>query len=214
MRSVSHSLYGTGFSLCASMGAAARSLAAGRNLLCPRRVLQEGDCFAKAHLSTAEATSRKNARIPRAHEESGRPQGACGAPPEGPPSAHTRVAPREPARRGVFRERRGWCDAETLMLCTAPGSAARAHTSPFFFARTTCRKAASASALKKRWEARWCAIASGGACERSCAAIVGRSRRDGTSSYIRRAAWRGGSSRRWRRICCGRFEASDVCEQA
>jgi len=60
-----------------------------------------------------------------------RPQGACGAPQEGTPSAHSRL------ERGdwIFRERRGWCDAEILTPYTAPGSAARIPTSPFFFAR-------------------------------------------------------------------------------
>ncbi len=33
----------------------------------------KGDCFAKAHISTAETTPREDARIPRAHEDRRRP---------------------------------------------------------------------------------------------------------------------------------------------
>jgi hypothetical protein len=40
----------------------------------------EGDCFAKAYIPTAQTPPREDARIPRAHEEQRRPQGAGGAP--------------------------------------------------------------------------------------------------------------------------------------
>ena len=126
-------------------------------------------------------------------------QGACGAPQEGTPSAYPRVI------RGAwsFPARRGWCGGENLTLCTAPGSAARVPTSLFSFARTNCRRAVSASASKRRWAARWCAIASDGGFERSCAVIAWRYLQDGTSSYTRRARWRVRRLCHWRRTCCG-----------
>src|SRR5438445_7262701 len=51
----------------------------------------KGDCFAKAHISTAPAPPLPDARFPRTHEVQGRPQGAGGAPQEGTPSAYPRV---------------------------------------------------------------------------------------------------------------------------
>ena len=153
-----------------------RLVRCGLKFVRPRSVEYKGDCFAKAHLSTAQAPARQDARIPFAHEDRRRPQGACGPPQEGPSSAHSRIA------RGawIFRARRGWCGEETLTLYTVPGSAARIPTSPFFFARTNCRTAALDSASRRHWVARWCAIASGGACERSCVAIAWRCPWDGT----------------------------------
>jgi len=44
------------------------------------RINLEGECFAKANISAAEAASVEDARIPRAHEDEGRPQGTGGAP--------------------------------------------------------------------------------------------------------------------------------------
>ena len=157
-----------------------------------RFVEYKGDCFAKAHLSTAQTPARQDARIPFAHEDRRRPQGAGGASQEGPSSAHSRIA----WGAWIFRAMRGWCGAETLTPYTEPGSAARIPISPFFFARTNCRIAASDSASRRHWAARWCAIASGGACGKSCAAIVWRYLQDGTSSYTRRAMWRRRSLRR------------------
>jgi hypothetical protein len=142
----------------------------------------KGDCFAKANISAAQAAARQDAWFPRAHEDERRPQGACRSPQEGTPSAHPRVI------RGAWISpaRRDWCDGVISMPFIAPGSAARVPTSLFFFARTNCLTAASASASKRRWAARWCAIAFGGGFERSCAAIAWRYLQDGTSSYIRR----------------------------
>src|SRR5712664_4563580 len=93
-----------------------------------RSVEYKGDCFAKAHVSTAQAPARQDARIPFAHEDRRGPQSACGTPQEGPSSAHSRIA------RGawIFRARRGWCGAESLTQCTVPGSAARIPISLFF----------------------------------------------------------------------------------
>jgi hypothetical protein len=136
----------------------------------------KGDCFAKAHISTAETTPRQDARIPRTHEDRRRPQSSGGTPQEGTPSPHARVAP----GAWIFRARRGWCGAANSMPCTVPANAAPVPTSPFFFAPINCRSAASGSASKRRWAARWCAIASGGAFEKSCAAIAWRFPQDGT----------------------------------
>jgi hypothetical protein len=144
-----------------------------------RHVLQSGyhgagkikeNCFAKENLSAAQAPARQDARLPRAYEDQGWPQGAGGAPQEGTPSAHARVIP----GASSFPGWRGWCGGENLTLCTAPGSAARVPTSLFSFARTNCPRAASASASKKRWAARWCAIVSGDGFARWCAAIAWR----------------------------------------
>ena len=163
-----------------------RLVGCGPKLAGLRSVEHKGDCFAKAHLSTAQAPARQDARIPLAHEDRGRPQGACGTAQEGPSSAHSRIA----RVAWIFRARRGWCGAESLTPCTAPGSAARIPISPFFFARTNCRTAGLDSASRKRSAAQWCAIVSGGACGKSCAAIVWRYLQDGTSSYTRKAMWR------------------------
>ena len=53
----------------------------------------KGDCFAKAHLSTAPTSPRQNARLPRTHEVKRRPQGVGGTPQEGAPSAYPRLGP-------------------------------------------------------------------------------------------------------------------------
>ena len=45
----------------------------------------KGDCFAKAHISTAETPTRQDARLPRTHEDEGWPQGTGGTPQEGTP---------------------------------------------------------------------------------------------------------------------------------
>jgi hypothetical protein len=168
-----------------------RLVGCGPKLVGLRSVQYKGDCFAKAHLSTAQTPARQDARIPFAHEDRWRPQGACGAPQEGPSSAHSRIA------RGawIFRARRGWCGAESLTQYTGPGSADRIPTSQFLFARTNCRTAVLDSASRRHSAARCCAIASGGACGKSCAAIVWRYLQDGTSSYTRRAMWRSWSLR-------------------
>src|ERR1700739_3644613 len=107
--------------------------------------IQKGDCFAKAHISTAQAPARQDARFPFAHEDRRRPQGACGASQEGPSSAHSRIA----RSAWIFRARRDWFGAESLTPYTVPGSAARIPTSPFFFARTNCRTAALDSASRR-----------------------------------------------------------------
>jgi hypothetical protein len=138
--------------------------------------LQKGDCFAKAHIPTAETTPRQNARIPRAHEDRRWPQSSGGSPQEGTPSPHARLVP----GAWIFRARRGWCGAASSMPSTAPGNAAPVPTSPFFFAPINCRSAASGSALKRRWAGRWCAIAFGGGCEKLFAAIARKFPRDGT----------------------------------
>ena len=162
-----------------------------------RSRIPKGDCLAKAHISTAPPPPRKDARLPRAHEVQGRPQGAGGAPQEGTPSAHPRIVRcpllARPARgqgEERFRAKRGWCGAENLMPFTAPGSAARVPTSPFSSAPTNCRRAVLDSASRRRWAARWCAIVSGGACARSCAATGRRYPQDGTSSYTQRVRQR------------------------
>src|SRR5260370_21926500 len=86
-----------------------------------RSVEYKGGCFAKAHLSTAQAPARQDARFPFAHEDRRGPQGACGTPQEGPSSAHSRIAP----VASIFRARRRWFGAARLAPHTAPGSAAR-----------------------------------------------------------------------------------------
>src|SRR5258707_12751775 len=132
-----------------------------------RSVEYKGDCFAKAHLSTAQTPARQDARVPFAHEDRRGPQGACGTPQEGPSSAHSRIAP----VAWIFRARRGWCGAESLTPDTAPGNAARIPPSPFFFARTNCRTAASDSASRRHSAGRGCGIATGGAGGKACGAI-------------------------------------------
>jgi hypothetical protein len=161
-------------------------------LVGPWFVEYKGDCFAKAHLSAAQAPARQDARVSFANEDRRRPQGACGAAQEGPSSAHSRII--RDAR--TFRGKRGWCGAESLTRCTAPGSAGRVLTSLVSFARIKCRRAASALASRRRWAARWCAIACDGKCAKSCAAAARRYPQDGTSSYTRRVRWR---ARRLRR---------------
>src|SRR6266436_9973799 len=103
----------------------------------------KGDCFAKAHISTATPPTRQDARLSRSHEDQGRPQGAGGAPQEGTSSAYPRIIPGTCCPQSVlvgkgigFRARRGWCGAENLVLSTAPESAGRVPTSQFFFAPT------------------------------------------------------------------------------
>ena len=161
--------------------------------IAPRLRTTKGEGFAKAHISTAPPPPRQDARLPRAHEINRWPQGACGAPQEGTSSAYPRLARRAlfpNAIRGTvgnrFRARRGWSDAEHLMLCTAPESAVPVPTSLFSSAPTHCRRAASDSASKKRSVERWCAIEFAGAREKSCAVIGWRYLQDGTSSYTRR----------------------------
>jgi hypothetical protein len=53
--------------------------------------ITKGDCFAKAHISTAPAPPLEDTRVPRAHEDERRPQGAGGSPQEGTPSAYPRI---------------------------------------------------------------------------------------------------------------------------
>jgi hypothetical protein len=168
-----------------------RAVAAGDDVRFAVRLLMDrsaaaqykGDCLAKAYISTAPTAPGKDARLPLAHEDSGRPQGPGGTPQEGPPSPHARLS------RGTWNSRatRGWCGAANSMPFIAQENAARVPTLLFFFAPTSCRRAVSASASRKRSAARSCAIASGGASARSCAAIVWRYPQDGTSSYTRRA---------------------------
>jgi hypothetical protein len=151
-----------------------------------RSRITKGDCFAKAHISTAQTPSRQDARLPRTHEDEGRPQGAGGTPQEGTPSPYARV------RQGAwnFRAKRGWCGAENLTLFTAPESAVRVPTSLFFSASTICRSAVLVSVSRRRLAGRWCAIAFGGASARWCAAIGWSYPQDGTSSYTQRVRWR------------------------
>src|SRR5262249_16989849 len=128
----------------------------------PRRVTKEGDCFAKAHISTAQAPSRQDARISLAHEDRRRPQGSCVTPQEGTPSPYARVNLGRSIRAKSGSHRR-----RNLTPSIAPGSAARVPISPFLYSRTICRKAGLASVSRKPWVARLCAIGSGGACARS-----------------------------------------------
>src|SRR5260221_14282217 len=51
----------------------------------------KGDCFAKAHISTAQETPGQDARVSFAHEVGRRPEGSCGTPQEGTPSPYARV---------------------------------------------------------------------------------------------------------------------------
>lgn len=88
----------------------------------------KGDCFAKAHISTAETTPREDARIPRAHEVSRWPQSIGGSPQEGTPSPHAVVV----LCAWSFRARRGWCGGAISMPSTALGSADPVPTSQFF----------------------------------------------------------------------------------
>jgi hypothetical protein len=158
--------------------------------------ITKGDCFAKAHISTAPAPPLQNARLPRTHEDERRPQGAGGTPQEGTPSAHPRIAPGARRRRkgqdrpGThFRARRGWCGAEILMLFTALESAAQALTSQFSFARANSRRAALDPASRKSLAARWRATGFAGESGKSSAATGWRYPQDGTSLYIRRVRW-------------------------
>jgi hypothetical protein len=163
----------------------------------------KGDCFAKAHISTAQTPARQDARVPRTHEDQRRPQGAGGAPQEGTPSAYPRIVRGALRLRAAgsgrayrFRVKRGSCGAEILTRCTARESAARVPTSQFSSAPMNCRKAAWASASRRRWAGRWCAIGSGGVCAKWCAATGWRYPQDGTWSYTRRARWGARSLRR------------------
>ena len=63
------------------------------NVRVSRYVLKEGDCFAKAHISTAQTPPRQDARFPFAHEDRRWPQGPGGSPQEGTPSPHARMNP-------------------------------------------------------------------------------------------------------------------------
>jgi hypothetical protein len=170
--------------------------------------ITKGDCFAKAHISTAPAPAFQNARLPRTHEDERRPQGAGGTPQEGTSSAHPRIArsAHRPAkgRRGPeirFRARRGWCGAESLMLSTALENAAQALISLFSSAPTKSRRAGLDSASRKSSGAPWCATGFGGESGKSCAATAWRYPQDGTSSYIRRVQWRARRLRCSLRIC-------------
>ena len=156
-----------------------------QTILRPR--ITKGDCFAKAHISTAPAPPLQNARLPRTHEDERWPQGTGGAPQEGTPSAHPRIARGRPGIH--FRARRGWCGAEILMLSTALESAARALTSLFSSAPANSRRAALDSASRKYSAAPWRAIGFGGECGKSYAATAWRYPQDGTWSYIRRVRW-------------------------
>ncbi len=162
----------------------------GRPLWASRRT--KGDCFAKAYVSATGAPPEQDARLPRTDEDQGRAQGSGCAPQEGPPSPHARIV------RAVcaFRATRASSAGANLTPSIAPGSAARAQTSRFFFAPTRCRTAASASASRKHSAARSCAIVSGGGFARWCAATGGRYRQDGTSLFIPRVRWPGRSSPR------------------
>jgi len=141
----------------------------------------KGECFAEAYISTAETTSRQDTRISFAHEDRRGPQSACGAAQEGTPSPQSRIARIAPPGASGFRATRAWYAAEILTWFTAPGSACRVRTSPPLFARTNCLEAASVSASKRHWEARWCATACGEGCAKWCAAAGRRYPRDGTS---------------------------------
>ena len=163
----------------------------------------KGDCFAKAHISTAQAPTRQDARVPLAHEDERRPQSTGGAPQEGTPSAYPRINRGVPRLRRTrsrerqrFRARRGWCGRRSLTPCTAPESAARVPTSQFSSAPTNSRRAGLGSASRRRLAARWCAIVPGGDCAKSCAATGWRYPQDGTWLYTRRAPWRARSLRR------------------
>jgi hypothetical protein len=101
-----------------------------REIARPRDTYLKGECFAKEDLPAAEAASRKDAWLSRAHEDEGRPQGAGGAPQEGTPSAHARVV----KGAWIFLARRDWCAKASSMPYIAPGSAARVPTSLFFSA--------------------------------------------------------------------------------
>jgi hypothetical protein len=45
----------------------------------------KGDCFAKAHISTAQTPPGQDARLSRTHEDEGWPQSVGGPPQEGSP---------------------------------------------------------------------------------------------------------------------------------
>src|SRR5216684_5703326 len=124
----------------------------------PRSRNTKGDCFAKAHISTAPTPARQDARLPRTYEDKGWPQGAGGTPQEGTPSAHPRIMrgarcprPTQVCGGKSFHAKRGWCGAENLMLSIAPESAVRVPTSQFSSAPTNCRRADSASASRRLW---------------------------------------------------------------
>src|SRR6266436_9201614 len=79
----------------------------------------KGDCFAKAHVSTATPPARQDARLPRSHEDQGRPQSAGGAPQEGTPSAHPRII-RGTRRPRLIRVRAG-IDRKSTRLNSSHG---------------------------------------------------------------------------------------------
>src|SRR5439155_10466595 len=91
----------------------------------------KGDCFAKAHLSTAQETPRQDARVSFAHEVRRRPESSCGAPQEGTPSPHARIKRGRSIRAAhVLPMQVNWCARRTSTLFTATGSAAQVPTSP------------------------------------------------------------------------------------
>ena len=130
----------------------------------------KGECFAKAYISTAETPPRQDTRVSRAYEDQGWPQSAGGAPQEGPSSPHARVMAKAPRRARSFLAKPSWCGKASLIWCTAPASAARVPTSLYSFAPVDSRSAASGSASRRLWAARWCATACGGVCGKSSAA--------------------------------------------
>src|ERR1700757_1413470 len=93
----------------------------------------KGECFAKAHISTAETTPREDTRVPCPHEDQGWPQSTCGTPQEGTSSPHARVVAAGPPRVLRFRAKHGWCAAAISTASIAPGSASRVPTSPSLF---------------------------------------------------------------------------------
>lgn len=160
----------------------------------PRLRITKGDCFAKAHISAAPPPPGENTRFPRAHEDKRRPQSAGGPPQEGTPSAHPRInqgarsSPKAWGKTGRrFRAGCGWSAAESLILCTVQEDAARVPTSLFSFAPMLCRRAGSDSVSKRPWAEQWCAIESGGACAKSCAATGWKYPLESMSSYTRKA---------------------------
>ncbi len=85
----------------------------------------KGDCFAKAHISTAQETPRQDARVSLAHEVRRRPESSCGSPQEGTPSPYARVN-----KGRNIRVARALCAKRISTLFTATGSAVRVPTSP------------------------------------------------------------------------------------
>ena len=149
--------------------------------------IQKGDCFAKAYISTAPSPPRQNSRLPRTHEDKRRPQGSCCTPQKRPPSAYPGI------ERGLrwhlkvqsllemtFRAKHGLFAGENLTLFIEPESGAQVPTLLFSFVPISCLAAGSDSASKRPSAARWYAIESGAACEKSFAATGWRYPQDGT----------------------------------